>query len=113
MRIPAVPFRSTFTVRLVVGLECFFCNVTPVFCVASRGEYLTRHEIYDERDERIDSIAWSLTGAGAFFSNLVVANGTVRRLLAKYFPSYHLDFSKQTQGTVVSFLLPMGGAWIR
>ncbi|WP_175794636.1 hypothetical protein [Burkholderia ambifaria] len=85
---------------LAEGRErCWKCSdMTPVYCLASRGEYLTRHEVYDENQTQTEAFIWSLTGCGAFFGNLVLANGSLLRMLATQCPNYHLDYSKQAQG---------------
>ncbi|WP_157654310.1 hypothetical protein [Burkholderia ubonensis] len=84
--------------------SCWRCGeISPVYCLASTGDYLERCLDYDDEDQPIEAVEWSIAEygsfVGTFIGNMTVVNGTVRRLIKERCPSYYLDHSKMADSS--------------
>ncbi|WP_320534194.1 hypothetical protein [Robbsia andropogonis] len=78
--------------------SCWKCGCsTPVFSVASKGDYLARLPLCEEDDATTEGVVWTMAESGTFIGNLTLVNGSVRRSLARHCPNYRVDFSKTAE----------------
>ncbi|WP_423395547.1 hypothetical protein [Burkholderia sp. LMG 21824] len=83
--------------------SCWRCGeISPVYCLASTGDYLERLLDYDD-DDRIKTIDWTISSygsfVGTFIGNMTIVNGTVRRLIRGHCSNYYIDQSKMAESS--------------
>ncbi|CAG9266202.1 conserved hypothetical protein [Burkholderia diffusa] len=84
--------------------SCWRCGETsPVYCLASTGDYLERRQDFDDEDHLVKVVEWNIAEygsfVGTFISNMTMVNGKVGRFIKERCSSYYVDYSKMASSS--------------